>query len=136
MQAISSLSKIGDVEVFGRSVNNYLEDKINTSSPYWFSVCFENDLYPGYVTEKALEAWIAGTIPLYWGLDSGQILNPKAIVNLYDFKSLETFVKYVEDLFNDKNRMKSMLNEPIFNKEFDLEGLINFFKNSIPLKSA
>ena len=136
LRAIEALRNIGPVDIFGRSVNNYVKDKIKTASPYWFSVCFENDLYPGYVTEKALESWIAGTIPLYWGLDEGKILNPKAIVNLNDFETLERFVEFVEELFADKGRMKSMIEEPILNRDFNLIGLINFFKNSIPLKSV
>jgi hypothetical protein len=32
-----------------------------------FNVCFENSERPGYITEKILEAFLGGAIPLYWG---------------------------------------------------------------------
>ena len=34
---------------------------------YNFTIAFENSDYPGYITEKIIHAFIAGTIPLYWG---------------------------------------------------------------------
>ena len=34
---------------------------------YNFTIAFENCDHPGYITEKIIHAFIAGTIPLYWG---------------------------------------------------------------------
>lgn len=42
---------------------------IDWISIYKFMLCFENSSAPGYVTEKALQAYLAGTIPIYWGHD-------------------------------------------------------------------
>ena len=126
LRAISELSKIGKVNVYGRSVGNYVEDKIGTAGKYWFNLCFENDLYPGWVTEKVLEAWIAGTVPLYWGLDSAGILNPKAIVNLNDFKSLKDFLVYVKFLAENPQEMIEIINQPLILKDFNYEAPLEF----------
>ena len=32
-----------------------------------FNIACENESYPGYTTEKILEAFLAGCIPVYWG---------------------------------------------------------------------
>jgi alpha(1,3/1,4) fucosyltransferase len=45
-----------------------VENKFETISNYKFCFSYENtDNYPGYVTEKVFDAWMAGCIPIYWG---------------------------------------------------------------------
>lgn len=125
-RAISKLSKVGKVDLFGRSVNNYVEDKTGTATSYWFNLCFENDLYPGYVTEKILEAWISKSVPLYWGYDKAKILNPAAYVNLIDFNSLEEFVAFVSELNSDRDRMVEMINQPLLVNPLDYNATLDF----------
>jgi hypothetical protein len=136
LRAIFELSKIGKVGVYGRSVGNYVEDKIGTAGEYWFNLCFENDLYPGYVTEKVLEAWLAGTVPLYWGLDSAGILNPKAIVNLNDFKSLKEFMEYVKFLEENPEKMIEIINQPLILKDFDYQAPLQFLVNGLKNRAS
>ena len=131
LRAIFELSKIGKVGVYGRSVGNYVENKIGTAGKYWFNLCFENDLYPGWVTEKVLEAWLAGTVPLYWGLDSAGILNPKAIVNLNDFKSLKEFMEHVKFLEENPEKMIEIINQPLILEDFDYEAPLQFLVNGL-----
>jgi len=131
LRAIAELSKIGKVDVYGRSVGNYVEDKIGTAGKYWFNLCFENDLYPGWVTEKVLEAWLAGSVPLYWGLDSAGLLNPKAIVNLQDYGSLEEFLAYVKELLANPEKMMEIINQPLTVKDFEYEGPLKFLVNGL-----
>jgi hypothetical protein len=136
LRAQEYLSKIDSIHAFGRSVDNYVQDKISTSEKYWFSLCFENDLYPGYVTEKVLEAWLGWTIPLYWGNDAYEILNPAAIINLSKFPSMIDFINYVENLYKDKNAMVEMINQPLLAKNFQYEDLVNFMNRGLKKKFA
>lgn len=131
MHAIKQLKKYGEVKLFGRSVNNFVEDKISEASKYWFNLCFENDLYPGYVTEKVLEAYLARSIPLYWGDDTLGIINPRAIINLKNFENLEMFTEYISNLFRDKEKMLEMLNEPLFTKDIDYQAIVTHFANQL-----
>jgi hypothetical protein len=124
--AINELKKISEVDVFGRSVGNYIVNKIDTAKNYWFNVCFENDLYPGYVTEKILEAWLSQSIPLYWGDDRGGVLNPDAYINLAQFEDLKEFTSYVAMIYKDKNRMIEMIEQPLFQKKFEVDNLLEF----------
>ena len=124
---VKELSKISKVSVYGRSVGNYVEDKISEAEKFWFNLCFENDFYPGYVTEKILEAWLAKSIPIYWGSDANNILNPKAYVNFNDFLSVNEFVKYILELYSDEKRMIEMISQPILNSNFDYESLVQLF---------
>lgn len=131
IRAISGLSEIAEVSVFGRSVGNYVEDKIGMAGKFWFNLCFENDLYPGWVTEKVLEAWLAGAIPLYWGLDSLGLLNPKAIINLNDFPTMKDFIAYVGFLYKNPQKMIEIINEPLLLKDFKQEEVTNFLVNGL-----
>lgn len=135
LRAIRDLSKVGEVDLFGRSVNNYIEDKIGRAEKYWFNLCFENDLYPGYVTEKILEAWISKSVPLYWGSDQAGILNSDAYVNFNDFKSLVDFVDFVSVLYLDKARMVEMINQPLLNQAFDYEAILDFLIKGLEVRA-
>lgn len=41
--------------------------KIRVFSRYLFAFAFENSSHPGYLTEKILDVFQAGGVPLYWG---------------------------------------------------------------------
>jgi len=131
MAAISEIAKIGEVSRFGRSAGKFVHNKVATASNYLFNICFENDLYPGYVTEKVLEAWIAKTIPLYWGIDKSNLLNPKAIINLNDFENLSDFCEFINELKKDENRILEILNEPLLQKTLNTEELYKFISNGL-----
>ena len=45
------------------------EDKIGFVSHSIFNICPENSASEGYCTEKIFQAFEAGTIPVYWGVD-------------------------------------------------------------------
>ena len=126
LRAIQEFSKNRKVDIFGRYSGNYVQDKVKQGESYWLNFCFENDLFPGYVTEKALEAWLSYSIPVYWGDDAAGILNPKAIVNLKEFKSMRDFQVYLEYLLNNESMMLEMISQPILKKKLDISELRNF----------
>jgi hypothetical protein len=98
-----------------------VQDKIAVSSQYKFQICLENDLYPGYITEKPLEAWLSGTVPIYSGIDSMHILNPNALLNLSKYKNLSALVERVDDLSdNDEDRLRIM-NEPLITGNYGID---------------
>lgn len=41
--------------------------KFDVMADYRFTIAFENSSHPGYTSEKLIDAWIAGTVPIYWG---------------------------------------------------------------------
>ena len=126
MRALKELEKYGDVAVFGSAVGRPVSSKLELASKFKFVLAFENDLYPGYVTEKPLEAYACGAIPLWRGIDSAKLLNPESVVNAADFECLADFAKYVSDLAQEGSRLDQMGREPLLLKEPSLA----------PLKSA
>jgi hypothetical protein len=131
LRAINELSKIGKVDVFGRYSGNYINNKIEKSKEYFFSICFENDIYPGYVTEKPLEAWLGQTVPLYWGNDIAEYINPSSMINLNNFLSLNQYCDYVSEVYKDKDLYTKIFCQPFLKKPYDIENLLSFFKSWI-----
>jgi len=91
MRAIEALSRIGAVDIFGPHSGRQLTSKTELEGKYKFIMAFENDLFPGYVTEKPIEAWAMGSVPLWYGLDAKKSLNPKALINAADYTTLSDF---------------------------------------------
>ena len=82
MAFVHELSCYKKVDLFGDAFNNPVQNKLEIMKSYKFNICFENDLYPGYVTEKPFEAWEVESIPIWWGLDKNAHLNPNAIIDI------------------------------------------------------
>ena len=77
---------------------SFCDNKIETISNYKFTVCFENTQYEGYVTEKMIDCFIAGTIPVYLGAPDVEEFVPKDCFIQYDeFNSLEELEKYLKE---------------------------------------
>jgi hypothetical protein len=99
MRALKELSRYGDVEIFGAHAGRPVDSKYEVARNFRFMLCFENDLFPGYVTEKLLDAYLCTTVPLYWG-DFGREphINRRALLNAAEYESLEVFSRTVGQL--------------------------------------
>lgn len=85
-QLARDLQRLGPVDCAGRAENNtgYLAPRglafLNWISSYKYMICLENSKTPGYITEKPLQAWLGGAIPIYDGGAKDQ-LNPEAFID-------------------------------------------------------
>ena len=55
------------LDVYGEINNNYIEDKLTGLKDYRFSIVIENDKSTNFFTEKLIDCFLTGTIPIYWG---------------------------------------------------------------------
>jgi hypothetical protein len=119
LRAIDSLRSIGTVDIYGRGYDRPIEDKISLLQNYRFCLAFENDLYPGYVTEKIFDSWNAGCIPLWWGSDPARYINPDALINLATHESFNEFVEAVSDINSNADKWRQMVERPLLLREYD-----------------
>lgn len=77
------VERIGEqVDLFGRGFNE-IKTKEEGLCDYMFSVVIENGFYESYFTEKILDCFATGTIPVYLGTpDIGNYFNSDGILNL------------------------------------------------------
>lgn len=88
LRFFNELSKVRRVDSGGKALNNIgkiipINETINFLSKYKFNICFENRVYPDYVTEKITNAMMAGCIPVYMGSHYiNNEFNPKSFINV------------------------------------------------------
>jgi hypothetical protein len=126
----------------GASYGNYIDTKIEKVEGEWFDfklievysnykfvLAVENTKEQGYITEKIVNAFYSGAIPIYWGCSTiNNYFNKNAFINVDDFSSYEECVKYVNNL--DEATIQKMSSEPIYNPESELVNLLNDEYNS------
>ena len=70
LEFIKHLNEYKQVDMGGEYQNNIggkVKDKIKFLSSYKFSISMENSNGDGYISEKIIDSFIAGTIPIYYG---------------------------------------------------------------------
>jgi hypothetical protein len=103
LRLIEKLRKFGEVDLFGPQFNSNIPEKYEVAKNYRYQVCLENDLYPGYVTEKLIDSFLCDNVPIYWG-DFGKdaSINKSGIINLKDFDSMDDLVRRISTINDDE----------------------------------
>jgi len=105
------VERIGDqVDLYGRGFNE-IELKEEGLCDYMFSVAIENGQYETYFTEKLLDCFATGTIPVYLGApDIGNHFNKDGIIDLTEeFEvSEEIYYSKMDAIQENLERAKEM----------------------------
>lgn len=97
---------------------------------YKFTLCAENDYFPGYVTEKLFDAYSASTIPIYYGgIPEGSSINKKAFID-FNFDS-NKLLQQIIALDTNNTLFERMYSEPLLLNEPKIEPAIYFIRNCI-----
>ena len=127
----NSISKYKSIDGYGLMFGNSLrKSKFAVLPEYKFCLCPENSIYDGYVTEKLLDAYAGGTVPLYSGdLSVDRDFNIGAFWNYQDEKDMDKFVEIVSSLDRYEDQYKSYYEQPLLNEEPSLNGAIQFVRS-------
>ena len=126
------------VDSGGKVLNNlgYLvQDKLAFISNYKFTIAFENEIYPGYTTEKLTQPMKQNSIPIYWGnREVGKDFNKKSFIHVNDFGSFSEAIQYIKEIDNNEKLYNDFLKEPYFKdnkipEKFHYKKLYDFFEN-------
>jgi len=109
------VKNIRNLDVYGRGYKP-VENKLEALKDYRYSIVIENGKYDYYFTEKLIDCFKTGTIPIYWGCPSiGDFFNKEGIISFNSISELvdlmpklnETFylekLKYINENFNISN---------------------------------
>jgi hypothetical protein len=98
--------------------NDWCTPKMDLHKEHSFSLAIENSLHRGYTTEKLATAFIAGTMPIYWGNpDVGLDFNTERFVNVHDYATIDAVVQRVRELDADDDLMQEALSRPALTDE-------------------
>lgn len=116
-----ALNNIRRVNSGGKLLNNIgkpVEDKLLFQANHRFCIAFENTSFPGYTTEKLIEAFASKTIPIYYGDPNvTRDFNSKAFINCTDSVSIDEVIKQVIDIDNNPDLLRQYLREPALNDQ-------------------
>ena len=157
LMALEYFSKYDDFDLWGRDWNKSVkyfrkygqfikksyrgitEDKFETLKSYKFSICFENCIMGGWITEKIFDTMVAGSIPIYWGAPDVTDYIPKnCFIDFRDFKNFneldqylknvdeKTYYKYIQNI---KDFFASEMYLKNFGEKVFAERFINLFES-------
>ncbi len=107
------------LDIYGR-IYNPIDYKLTALKDYAFSITIENTNKDYYFTEKLIDCFMTGTVPIYWGCPSiGNFFNTDGMIF---FDTVDDLFKIFENLSFDK--YESMKNAIMDNFERAKEYLI------------
>jgi hypothetical protein len=84
-----------NVDSFGRG-HNPLDYKLDGLKDYMFSIVIENSKFDYYFTEKIMDCFTTGTIPIYWGCPSiGNFFEKESILSFETYEELEKILSEI-----------------------------------------
>ena len=71
-----------------------MEYKLDALRDYRFSITIENTKIDYYFTEKLIDCFLTGTIPIYWGCPSiGKFFDTRGMIIINDISDLTPFLR-------------------------------------------
>lgn len=135
VQFYEKLSQYKRIESGGCYMNNVggpVLDKLAFQKETKFTIAFENASYDGYLTEKLLEGFAAGTVPIYFGDPRVTLdFNKDAFINVNDYNSFDEVVDKVREIDNNDELYLKMLNTPPLLEHHDDTDFMNFIYHII-----
>jgi len=115
------IKALGDkVDVYGRGYNP-VEYKLDALKDYQYSIVIENERTEGFFTEKIIDCFVTGTIPIYWG-DPGII---KRLSKGLNFTINNGFVTTFNSLEDERYGLNNIINIICENKVWENEKKFN-----------
>jgi len=126
LEFIEELNKYKHIDMGGTFKNNVgkIKNKINFLTSYKFSIAMENTEGNGYLSEKIIESFLSGTIPIYYGdymLD--EYINPKSFILIRGKEDMFEKIEYIKKIDNSNELYEKILREDIF--------IDNYYKEKI-----
>lgn len=137
LQLFEAIKKVLPVDGFGKGFDKGIKNSQSSGiykdlmlSKYAFNLCPENSLYPGYYTEKVLESFGAGSIPLTWA-DSNikSDFNSNSFINLNDYAA--SGYLEVGEVLENSDILAKIANEPLLLSTPTIENLRCFIREII-----
>lgn len=132
---IRELRKHMDVDGFGPIFDSSVQHHSSSTfakrevlKDYAFNLCPENTLYPGYYTEKIIEAFYADSLPLTWVDECVCVdFNPNAMVNLAPM--MKNQFRDLAETIGDDASLTQKAAEALLLERPSIEPLRAFMKN-------
>ena len=117
LEFIKELNKYKKVDMggtVGKNIKESIINKFEFFGSYKFTIAMENSEGDGYISEKIVDSFLAGTIPIYYGdymID--EYINPKTYILIKGEKDIKAKIKYIKEIDNNDQLYKKILKENV-----------------------
>ena len=112
-----------DKKISNHNLSNFTKKDI--LNKYAYNLCPENNLYPGYYSEKIPDAFLGKCLPISWADNNVNYdFNENSFVNLLNHT--KDNYEEISNLLNDDNFLKKYIDQPLFLKKPSLDEEIKF----------
>ena len=122
---LNNYKRVHSLGKFNNNVGGHIkadywtEDYRNILRNFKFIICFENSKFGTYITEKIVNPYLAGIVPIYWGTNHVfNIFNKNSMIYLEDESNYENVLNKVIELDNDDTKYLEFVNRPFFNENY------------------
>ena len=106
---------------------------INFYKQFKFVICMENEQQEYYITEKVINGFRAGVIPIYWGSPNiSKYFNPRRFLCIENEESIENVIDKMLNMTDEE--YLEIVNQPIFLKDDYLSEVIEDTKSCLIAK--
>jgi len=129
----NSISRYKQVHGYGNMFGRALRtSKFDILKNYKFCLCPENSVYDGYVTEKLLDAYAGGTIPIYSGTVSVDCdFHEGSYLNYMNTKDMDWFITTIQAIDDSEEIYEDMYNRPLLWEAPSLDNAIAFVRSIV-----
>eukprot|EP00928_Gymnodinium_smaydae_P053130 TRINITY_DN37193_c0_g1_i1.p1 TRINITY_DN37193_c0_g1~~TRINITY_DN37193_c0_g1_i1.p1 ORF type:complete len:696 (-),score=152.06 TRINITY_DN37193_c0_g1_i1:85-2172(-) len=113
---------------------SFIDDAAELFSGYRFALVFENRIAPRYVTEKIVNAFLAGAIPIYWGSPFVfRMFEPSSFIYVNAFPSFEDAAQYIVKVAQSDDAYSSFFAKPPLRNTTDAHRLFSWHRQHRPV---
>lgn len=126
LEALNGYKTVNSGGRYKNNVGGPVADKLAFQQKHKFAIAFENASHEGYTTEKLVQAFAAGTVPIYWGDPRvGETFNEDAFINCLHYPDWEAVVKRVKEIDEDDALWLKMVQTPALREADTVEKLLD-----------
>lgn len=125
IRLVSILESAFEVVKFGTGFNSKVASKMESARGFRFQLSPENSLTAGYVTEKLVESWFCGNLPIWEGLHAESNFNKDSYIDVTRKTAVE-IISELEGIDNDDWLWR--MNQPLLSELPSITLLQNFLK--------
>ena len=121
LKFINLLNNYKKIDMGGKYNNNIggrVLNKTKFLNSYKFSIAMENSNGDGYISEKIINSFMSGTIPIYYGdymID--EFINPKSYILIKGEKDIKKKIEYIKKIDNNDEMYRKILKEDVIIEE-------------------
>jgi hypothetical protein len=99
-EVIDNLKKLNiPIDLYGFGYNQ-IENKVDALKDYHYSIVIENSKTDYYFTEKLIDSFVTGTIPIYWGCPSiGNFFDTNGMLIFDTIEELKMIINSINEEF-------------------------------------